>query len=89
MCFQLFCSCVASLQFSCARCGGLQLLLRRVSGECGRSLCSCHGGTGLRYAVVLAGAFWRVFLERCLGGSGGGSPRTCLLLQLCLLQCSL
>ncbi|MQM13434.1 hypothetical protein Taro_046359 [Colocasia esculenta] len=33
---------------------------------------------GLRYAVVLAGAFWRVFPEWCLGGSGGGSPRTCL-----------
>ncbi|MQL69926.1 hypothetical protein Taro_002248 [Colocasia esculenta] len=31
---------------------------------------------GMRYAVVLAGAFWRVFPERCLGGSGGGSPRT-------------
>ncbi|MQM04176.1 hypothetical protein Taro_036970 [Colocasia esculenta] len=31
---------------------------------------------GLRYAVVLAGAFWRVFPEWCLGGSGGGSPRT-------------
>ncbi|MQM05000.1 hypothetical protein Taro_037808 [Colocasia esculenta] len=33
---------------------------------------------GLRCAVGLAGAFWRVFLERCLGGSGGGSPRTSL-----------
>ncbi|MQL90585.1 hypothetical protein Taro_023193 [Colocasia esculenta] len=33
----------------------------------------------LRYAaVVLAGAFWWVFPERCLGGSGGGSPRTYL-----------
>ncbi|MQM13041.1 hypothetical protein Taro_045963 [Colocasia esculenta] len=32
----------------------------------------------LRCAVGLAGAFWRVFLERRLGGSGGGSPRTCL-----------
>ncbi|MQM20452.1 hypothetical protein Taro_053473 [Colocasia esculenta] len=33
---------------------------------------------GLRYAasVGLAGAFWRVFPERCLCGSGGGSPRT-------------
>ncbi|MQL71044.1 hypothetical protein Taro_003380 [Colocasia esculenta] len=31
---------------------------------------------GLRYAVVLAGAFWPVFPERCLGGSGGGSHRT-------------
>ncbi|MQL69238.1 hypothetical protein Taro_001527 [Colocasia esculenta] len=30
----------------------------------------------LRCAVGLAGAFWRVFPERCLGGSGGGSPRT-------------
>ncbi|MQM16563.1 hypothetical protein Taro_049521 [Colocasia esculenta] len=28
----------------------------------------------LRCAVGLAGAFWRVFIERCLGGSGGGSP---------------
>ncbi|MQL81956.1 hypothetical protein Taro_014422 [Colocasia esculenta] len=32
----------------------------------------------LRCTVGLAGAFWRVFPERCLGGSGGGSPRTCL-----------
>ncbi|MQL79629.1 hypothetical protein Taro_012078 [Colocasia esculenta] len=32
----------------------------------------------LRCAVGLAGAFWRVFPERCLGGSGGGSPRACL-----------
>ncbi|MQM11128.1 hypothetical protein Taro_044033, partial [Colocasia esculenta] len=32
----------------------------------------------LRCAVCLAGAFWRVFLERCLGSSGGGSPKTCL-----------
>ncbi|MQL73774.1 hypothetical protein Taro_006099, partial [Colocasia esculenta] len=30
----------------------------------------------LRCAVGLAGAFWRVFPERCLGGFGGGSPRT-------------
>ncbi|MQL92291.1 hypothetical protein Taro_024913 [Colocasia esculenta] len=33
---------------------------------------------GLRCAVRLVGVFWRVFPERCLGGSGGGSPRTCL-----------
>ncbi|MQL74527.1 hypothetical protein Taro_006890 [Colocasia esculenta] len=33
---------------------------------------------GLRCAIRLAGLFWRVFPERCLGGSGGGSPRTCL-----------
>ncbi|MQM12126.1 hypothetical protein Taro_045040, partial [Colocasia esculenta] len=32
----------------------------------------------LRCTVGLAGAFWRVFSERCLGGSGGGSPRTYL-----------
>ncbi|MQL99024.1 hypothetical protein Taro_031744, partial [Colocasia esculenta] len=31
---------------------------------------------GLRYPVDLAGVFWRIFLERCLSGSGGGSPRT-------------
>ncbi|MQM17146.1 hypothetical protein Taro_050115, partial [Colocasia esculenta] len=31
---------------------------------------------GLRCAVSLAGAFWQVFPERCLSGSGGGSPRT-------------
>ncbi|MQL96535.1 hypothetical protein Taro_029212 [Colocasia esculenta] len=31
---------------------------------------------GLRYAIDLAGAFWRVFPELCLDGSGGGSPRT-------------
>ncbi|MQM15267.1 hypothetical protein Taro_048211 [Colocasia esculenta] len=39
------------------------------------ALCS---GEGLRYAIVLAGAFCWVFPELCLGGSGGGSPRTCL-----------
>ncbi|MQL95751.1 hypothetical protein Taro_028420, partial [Colocasia esculenta] len=33
---------------------------------------------GPRYAVDLAIAFWRVFPELCLGGSGGGSPRTSL-----------
>ncbi|MQM02369.1 hypothetical protein Taro_035135 [Colocasia esculenta] len=33
---------------------------------------------GLRCAVYLAGAFWWVCPERCLGGSGGGSSRTCL-----------
>ncbi|MQL93366.1 hypothetical protein Taro_026005, partial [Colocasia esculenta] len=33
---------------------------------------------GLKCAVCLASTFWRVFPERCLGGSGGGSPRTCL-----------
>ncbi|MQM21551.1 hypothetical protein Taro_054592 [Colocasia esculenta] len=33
---------------------------------------------GLRCAVHLAGVFWRVFPKRCLGGSGGGSPRTYL-----------
>ncbi|MQM10866.1 hypothetical protein Taro_043764 [Colocasia esculenta] len=30
---------------------------------------------GLRYVVVLVGVFWRVCLELCLGGSGGGFPR--------------
>ncbi|MQL73417.1 hypothetical protein Taro_005767 [Colocasia esculenta] len=30
----------------------------------------------LRCAVGWAGAFWRIFPERCLGVSGGGSPRT-------------
>ncbi|MQL99876.1 hypothetical protein Taro_032605, partial [Colocasia esculenta] len=36
------------------------------------------GSEGLRSAVRLAGAFWRVFPKRCLSGSGGGSPRTYL-----------
>ncbi|MQL90535.1 hypothetical protein Taro_023134 [Colocasia esculenta] len=31
---------------------------------------------GLRYAVVLTGAFWWIFPEWRLGGSGGGSPKT-------------
>ncbi|MQM06282.1 hypothetical protein Taro_039103 [Colocasia esculenta] len=31
---------------------------------------------GLRCAVGFASAFWRVFPEWCLGGFGGGSPRT-------------
>ncbi|MQL78137.1 hypothetical protein Taro_010559 [Colocasia esculenta] len=30
---------------------------------------------GLRCAVGLVGAFWQVFPERCLGGSGGGSSQ--------------
>ncbi|MQM13179.1 hypothetical protein Taro_046102 [Colocasia esculenta] len=34
------------------------------------------GVLGLRCAVGLTGAFWRAFPERCLGGSGGVSPRT-------------
>ncbi|MQL79674.1 hypothetical protein Taro_012116 [Colocasia esculenta] len=42
----------------------------------------------LRCAVGLAGAFWRVFLERCLGGSGGGSPRTCLRCFCSSIGCS-
>ncbi|MQL96195.1 hypothetical protein Taro_028867, partial [Colocasia esculenta] len=39
---------------------------------------------GLRYAasVGLAGAFWRVFPERRLGGSGGGCPRLCMLVKV-------
>ncbi|MQM07023.1 hypothetical protein Taro_039856 [Colocasia esculenta] len=38
---------------------------------------SCCATSRLGYAaVVLAVAFWWVFLERHLGGSGGGSPRT-------------
>ncbi|MQM17607.1 hypothetical protein Taro_050580 [Colocasia esculenta] len=40
--------------------------------------CRCHATSECECAVGLAGAFWRVFPERCLGGSGGGSPRTCL-----------
>ncbi|MQM04166.1 hypothetical protein Taro_036960 [Colocasia esculenta] len=42
----------------------------------------------LRCAVVLAGAFWRVFPEQCLGGSGGGSPRTCLRCFYSYAYCS-
>ncbi|MQM16209.1 hypothetical protein Taro_049163 [Colocasia esculenta] len=38
----------------------------------------CRQVQGLRYVVVLASAFWCIFLELCLGGSGGSSPRTCL-----------
>ncbi|MQL98389.1 hypothetical protein Taro_031097 [Colocasia esculenta] len=34
-----------------------------VRGECGRSVCSCRGGAGLRYAVDLAGAFWRAKVD--------------------------
>ncbi|MQM11830.1 hypothetical protein Taro_044741 [Colocasia esculenta] len=43
--------------------------------EVHRLVARCSG-EGLRYAVVLAGAFWWFFPERCLGGSGGGSPKT-------------
>ncbi|MQL81946.1 hypothetical protein Taro_014413 [Colocasia esculenta] len=68
------CVCVAKAERACVWCG-----LHR----CRVVVC----GTGLRYVVVLAGAFWRVFLERCLGGSGGGSPRTSLLffLMVCVV----
>ncbi|MQM12595.1 hypothetical protein Taro_045514 [Colocasia esculenta] len=46
---------------------------------------------GLRYAssVGLAGAFWRVFPERCLGGSSGGSPRTGLCCFCSSAGCSI
>ncbi|MQM10809.1 hypothetical protein Taro_043708 [Colocasia esculenta] len=37
---------------------------------------------GLRYAVVLASAFWWVFPELCLGGSGGGPSKDRPLLFL-------
>ncbi|MQL88073.1 hypothetical protein Taro_020625 [Colocasia esculenta] len=40
---------------------------------------------GLRHAVGLDGAFWRFFPERCLGGSGGGSPRTVCIASVVLL----
>ncbi|MQL84402.1 hypothetical protein Taro_016906 [Colocasia esculenta] len=40
------------------------------------ALGSLQRNWGLRYAVDLAGAFWQVFPELYLGGSGGGSPRT-------------
>ncbi|MQL71812.1 hypothetical protein Taro_004121 [Colocasia esculenta] len=45
---------------------------------------------GLRYAasVGLAGAFWRVFPERRVGGSGGGSPRTGLCCFCSFAYCS-
>ncbi|MQM17152.1 hypothetical protein Taro_050120 [Colocasia esculenta] len=45
----------------------------------------CYATSGLRYAiVVLDGAFWWVFPERRLGGSGGGSPRTsCVASAVC------
>ncbi|MQM10244.1 hypothetical protein Taro_043141, partial [Colocasia esculenta] len=33
------------------------------------------GSEGLRCAVGLAGMFWRIFPERCFGGSGGGSSQ--------------
>ncbi|MQM13118.1 hypothetical protein Taro_046040, partial [Colocasia esculenta] len=49
----------------------------------------CCATSGLRYdVVVLAVAFWWVFPERRLGGSGGGSPRTSLCC-FCCLMCSL
>ncbi|MQM12268.1 hypothetical protein Taro_045184 [Colocasia esculenta] len=43
------------------------------SQDCSRLVSAgCCATSGLRYAaVVLAGAFWRVFLERRLGGSSG------------------
>ncbi|MQM08173.1 hypothetical protein Taro_041026 [Colocasia esculenta] len=49
------------------------------------------GSEGLRYAasVGLAGAFWRVFPERCLGGSGRGSPRTGLCCFCSSAGCSI
>ncbi|MQL97264.1 hypothetical protein Taro_029952, partial [Colocasia esculenta] len=45
--------------------------------EVHRLVAQCSG-EGLRYVVGLAGAFWQVFPERCLDGSGGGSPRMAL-----------
>ncbi|MQM15305.1 hypothetical protein Taro_048249 [Colocasia esculenta] len=42
----------------------------------------------LRYTVGLAGAFRQFFPERCLGGSGGGSPRTGLRCLCSFARCS-
>ncbi|MQL81481.1 hypothetical protein Taro_013941 [Colocasia esculenta] len=42
----------------------------------------------LRCGVGLTGAFWRFFPEPCLGGSGGGSPRTGLRCLCSFARCS-
>ncbi|MQM11530.1 hypothetical protein Taro_044438 [Colocasia esculenta] len=42
----------------------------------------------LRCAICLAGVFWQVFPEWCLGGSGIGSPRTCLRCFCSSASCS-
>ncbi|MQM04094.1 hypothetical protein Taro_036890 [Colocasia esculenta] len=48
-----------------------------------------EGKTRYAASVGLAGAFWRVFPERCLGGSGGGSPRTVLCCFCSSAGCSI
>ncbi|MQL99605.1 hypothetical protein Taro_032333 [Colocasia esculenta] len=67
---------------ACWACRGLQasgsawflLCLPRLFTRC-LALEGLSRLEGLRYAVDLAGEFWRVFPELCLGGSGGGSSQ--------------
>ncbi|MQL93444.1 hypothetical protein Taro_026088 [Colocasia esculenta] len=73
-------ACVAKAERAYMWCG-LHWCRVVVCGTGGRCPClvGCPFVVGsLRCAGGLAGAFWRVFPEPCLGGSGGGSPRTYL-----------
>ncbi|MQM10128.1 hypothetical protein Taro_043018, partial [Colocasia esculenta] len=54
-------NCVVLISGCC--CVALEVEVHRLV-----ALCS---GEGLRCAIGLAGAFWRVFPELCLGGSSG------------------
>ncbi|MQL95356.1 hypothetical protein Taro_028028 [Colocasia esculenta] len=85
-CSCCYVACVASVVARCVRAVVAWLALDSLvvvspvwRTVVGKSKCGAPGHLrriwGLRCAVGLAGAFWRVFPERCLGGSGGGSPR--------------
>ncbi|MQL68675.1 hypothetical protein Taro_000950 [Colocasia esculenta] len=79
-------ACEASVIARCVRAVGARLVLdslavvflvwRTLASQSNLALTGCELWLSLRSAVGLAGAFWRVFPERRLGGSGGGSLRT-------------
>ncbi|MQL68749.1 hypothetical protein Taro_001050 [Colocasia esculenta] len=63
------CVCAAVAERACVLCG---------LHQCRVVVCGTVLPQALKCAIGLAGAFWQVLPERCLGGSGGGSPKTYL-----------
>ncbi|MQM22371.1 hypothetical protein Taro_055422 [Colocasia esculenta] len=84
-------NCVVLVSGYC--CAALKAEVHRLVALCSGEDCSMLVSAiavlpqSLRCAVGLAGAFWRLFPERCLGGSCGGSPHSCFaLFRLSLLS---